>query len=91
VNLGTALVEQGCSATSTSAPGRWRKWFAHNPLVMLGRYARFPGLSFRERMGLSAATARMGQTLASSSLESLDDLCRTIEAGGLEVRQPSDP
>ncbi|MHB8877613.1 MAG: FAD-dependent oxidoreductase [Myxococcaceae bacterium] len=77
VNLKTALVPaKGLFRFFDERTGTLEQFkFAHNPLVMLGRYARFPGLSFRERMGLSAATARMAQTMASTSLESLDDLC----------------
>jgi uncharacterized protein with NAD-binding domain and iron-sulfur cluster len=50
--------------------------FAHNPLVMMSRYARFPGLTFSERLQLGAAFTKMARTLANTpALHQLDDVC----------------
>lgn len=49
--------------------------FAHHPLVMLGRYGRFPGLSVGERAGLTRAGIRIAQTISAQGLEALDDIC----------------
>ena len=50
--------------------------FAHHPLVMLARYGAFPGLTFSERMQLTAAFTRMAATVAKTpKLHDLDDIC----------------
>lgn len=49
--------------------------FAHHPLVMLGRYARFPGVSFAEKAALTLTGLRLQQTIARRGLEALDEVC----------------
>lgn len=49
--------------------------FAHNPFIMLSRYANFPGLSGAERAQLRVAFRRIATRATTASLESLDDIC----------------
>jgi uncharacterized protein with NAD-binding domain and iron-sulfur cluster len=50
--------------------------FAHNPLIMLARYYKFPGLSPADRDALITSFRRMDETIsAAGDIEKLDDIC----------------
>jgi hypothetical protein len=78
VDLSKAMVKSGgVFRFFDERTGRLERFdFAHNPFVMMGRYARFPGTTFAERLQLSAAFSRMSATVSNTpALHQLDDIC----------------